>query len=183
MIDCSSQLSAIDFARSSRSQNIISLTIIEWVKDGFRMSLAKHGKSKMVAKSPPEKVTTGKCRDLVILGLSFSFTIIVAGCLLLYIEKNQCKSEKEIESIVQRILEAKSVKKVESEKRSYERKRGYLDKVQENDSPRKARSVHDEFMPDYSQDGEHFQTRRKGQQLTNSYRIQSRRLSSFSIPS
>ena len=105
------------------------------------MSSAKVEKLKLVAQKSAEKAFT--VRDVVILCLSFSFTIIVACLILFFISENQQKSSVEIKEIVERILEARNLKSVKSDSKSYERKRGYLDDVQDEDSPRKKRAIHD----------------------------------------
>jgi hypothetical protein len=107
------------------------------------MSSEKVEKSSLIGRSSAEKASKGRYRDVVVLGLSFLFTIVVAAWILFFIERNQCKSANEIEKIVESILDAKGFKKAKSESKSYERKRGYLDEVQEDDLPRQKRAVHD----------------------------------------
>lgn len=145
------------------------------------MSSAKVEKSKLIAKNSVEKSQskfTIRCCDVVILSLSFVFTISVACLILFYINKNQQQNATEIEKIVGRILDARGLKLAPSEPRNFERKRGYLDEQQDNDYVRKKRAVHD-FRSQLN--GEACEMRLRGQKLTNSYQKRNRRLWSFLI--
>lgn len=112
------------------------------------MSSAKVEKSNSVAKKSvddgkkmPSKFTI-RGRDVVILCISFVFTISVACSVLFYINNNQ-QNAMEIEKIVESVLDARGLKLAPNEPRSFERKRGYLDENQDDDSVRKKRAVHD----------------------------------------
>lgn len=133
---------------SARSRIIAPTFSFRWVKDACKMSTAKVEKSKLnlVAKNSVKKAQskfTIECRDVVILCLSFVFTIVVACSILFYIHNNQQKNVIEIENIVGRILDARGLKLASSEPRNFERKRGYLDEQQDDDYLRKKRAVPD----------------------------------------
>lgn len=106
----------------------------------IKMPSTKVDKTNLIAKSGERP---SRCRDAVILGISFAFTTAVACCILFYINNNQQQNVADIERIVEGILVAKLAKNVP---RDYERKRGYLDEKQEDDSVRGKRAIHD-FRP------------------------------------
>lgn len=114
------------------------------------MSSAKVKKSNSVVKNADfesekvqSKITTIRSRDVVILCISFVFTILVGLSILFIINYNQQQNTLEIEKIVERVLVAREVKLARNEPRNFERKRGYLDEHQEDDYERKKRSIHD----------------------------------------
>jgi hypothetical protein len=113
------------------------------------MSTTKVEKSNLAAKKSfdePEKQQskfTIRCSDVVNLCISFVFTILVACLILFYINNNQQQNAMEIEKIVESVLDARGLKLAPSEPQNVERKRGYLDKNQDDDFPRKKRAVHD----------------------------------------
>lgn len=85
-----------------------------------------------VANNSDEKLPsrfTIQCRDLVILSVSFVFTIAVACFILLHVHNHQ-QNVKEIEMIVARVLDGRAVKQHSVDN---ERKRGYLEENEEND--------------------------------------------------
>lgn len=99
------------------------------------MPSTKVDRSNLIAKAdePPSR-----CREAVILGISFVFTIAVACCILFYINNNQKRNVADIEKIVEGILVARFAKNAP---RNYER--GYLE---EDQTSRDKRAVH-EFRP------------------------------------
>lgn len=110
------------------------------------MSSAKVEKSNLVAKNADKKTEskfTIRCCDLVILCLSFLFTISVACSTLFYINSNQQQNAVEIEKIVERILDSRNLKSAPSEPQNYDRKNGHLHGSQDDDYLRKKRAVHD----------------------------------------
>lgn len=80
----------------------------------------------------PSKFTI-RCRDVVILGASFAFTIVVACCIVLRIDNNQQQNAMEIERVVKMILNARPENKFE----------GKLEENPEDERERSKRAVHD----------------------------------------
>lgn len=93
------------------------------------MPSTKVDRSNLITKAdePPSR-----CRDAVILGISFMFTIAVACGILFYINNNQQRNVADIEKIVERILLAKNLP------RNYD--------ADEDEGSRNKRAVH-EFRP------------------------------------
>lgn len=113
------------------------------------MSMKKQEKSNLVGKNAgdeleqmPSKFTIRGC-DVAILVVSFVFTIMVACCILLYINNDQLRNVAEIETIVGRILDERAIKAMRTEFADTERKRGYLEKAQVDEDQRSKRAIHD----------------------------------------
>jgi hypothetical protein len=62
------------------------------------------GKPADELENPPAKSSI-RCCDVLILAISFLFTILVASLVVLYIKNNRHQSNEEIEKIVERILD------------------------------------------------------------------------------
>ena len=88
------------------------------------------------------KFTIRYC-DVMILVVSFMFTISVACSILFYINTNQHQSAMEIEKIVESILDARTAKSATNQPLYWERKRGYLEESDENQEGRSKRSIND----------------------------------------
>lgn len=110
------------------------------------MPSTKVGESKLIVKNaaseldqkPPSKFMI-RCCDLMILGASFMFTILVACCLLHHINHSHLQSAAEIEKIVEKILDSRSLKPATIDTPNFERKRGYLDEAHGDESSRSKR--------------------------------------------
>lgn len=89
----------------------------------------------------PSKFTIRRS-DVIILGASFVFTILVAGSLLFYINNNHQWNANEIEKIVENILDARAAKLAANQPHYFERKRGYLEEVEDH-RDRSKRSIDD----------------------------------------
>lgn len=105
------------------------------------MSSAKVENSSSVAKKSAEKTFTS--RDVVILCLSFLFTIIVACLILFYLSENQEKNSVEVEKIVEKILDARGFKRDKNGWQSFDGEGENVDKTQEEDSLRQKRAVYE----------------------------------------
>lgn len=99
------------------------------------MPSTKLDKSKLIAKSDSTSEPPLQCRDLVILGISFMFTIAVACCILAYINNNQINNVADIQKVVEGILAEKFAKNIP---RDFERKRGHLVDKEENSRNKRA---------------------------------------------
>lgn len=92
------------------------------------------GKPADELENAPAKSTI-RCCDVLILAISFLFTILVASFVVLYINHNRHQSNAEIEKIVEKILSTKA----SDSDRFYERKRG-----DSRDGDRQKRAVNDQ---------------------------------------
>ncbi|CRL01738.1 CLUMA_CG014954, isoform A [Clunio marinus] len=77
-----------------------------------------------------------RCRDVVILCASFSFTIAVACFMILYINDNQCQNALEIEKIVEKILIERDLQLSKTVERNF-------DAIKDEDVERSKRAIND----------------------------------------
>lgn len=67
-----------------------------------------------------------RCCDVLVLAISFLFTILVASLVVLYVNNYRHQNSIEIERIVEKILDDRARKATRETVRGFERKRGYL---------------------------------------------------------
>lgn len=91
----------------------------------------------MMATKKKEKENYLLTRDLILLSLSFSFTIFVAGFILTHINNNLSKNEKNIEILVQKLVIEKFENIIKYEK-YFVRQR---DEIKENENSRAKRDL------------------------------------------
>lgn len=89
----------------------------------------------------PSKHST-LCRDVVILSVSFAFTIAVACFILFHNLNNHQQNAKQIEKIVEMILDGKVKHMMKEKSQAFERKHGNLNDKHE-DTGRNKRAIHD----------------------------------------
>lgn len=105
-----------------------------------KSSLVENNDSDELDKMPSRFAIRWWWCDVIILIISFVFTILVATFTLFHINNNQQRNAMELENIIENILNTRAAKlDSTSEPRYFERKRGYLE---ENDGKSK-RSIND----------------------------------------